>query len=280
MPTEIHFIDVGYGNMTLLNLSDGSNFLYDCNVTNENEKDVLQYLKKHLVGFRPHIDTFICSHRDADHMRGMKKIHEQFPIRSVWDSGVTGTTPDSPEYLDYMDIRRKVGYKEVKRGEELTYNNTIIRVLNSKNGELPENANSQSIVIKVTHASQNTINSCLLPGDTDAVTWKNIEKYYQNTSLSCNILLASHHGSISYFYDPSDKNYYYTKHIEAKSPHMTIISVGSNAHGHPDEKAIKFYGKYSIGSKQGNKILRTDLNGNISVTFNDSGKVNYSVERK
>jgi beta-lactamase superfamily II metal-dependent hydrolase len=271
MPTEIHFIDVGYGNMTLLKLSDGSSFLYDCNVTNENEKDVLGYLGKQLSGSCPHIDVFICSHRDADHMRGIKKVHENFPVRAVWDSGVTGTTPDSPEYLEYMNVRRTVGYREVKRGDKFEHGNTILKVLNSKNDELPGNANSQSIVIKIVHLSKNVICSCLLPGDTNAVTWKNIGRYYPNTSLSCDILLASHHGSTTYFDDPSDNEHYYTDHIKAKSPDMTIISVGSNAHGHPDKKAVEFYEKYSRGSDKGNKILTTDKNGNIRLVLKDGG---------
>ena len=72
MPTKVHFINVGQGNMTLLQLADGKNFLYDCNITNNNEDDVLRYLYKQMRS-GTNIDGFICSHRDADHMRGVKK---------------------------------------------------------------------------------------------------------------------------------------------------------------------------------------------------------------
>jgi beta-lactamase superfamily II metal-dependent hydrolase len=107
MPTEVHFMNVGQGNMTLLKLANGKVQLYDCNVTNDNEADVLRYLGKH-IGNGTKIDVFICSHRDADHMRGIKKIHAKFPVQHVWDSGAVGTTPDSflgLKKLRYCEVR-------------------------------------------------------------------------------------------------------------------------------------------------------------------------------
>lgn len=71
--------------------------------------------------------------------------------------------------------------------------------------------------------------------------------------------MAAHHGSISFFDDPDDEKHYYTTHIQAISPAMTIISVGKNNYGHPDETAVKFYRKYSTGSDNGNKVYRTVL---------------------
>ena len=44
--TEIHFIDVGCGNMQLILLPDGLIFMYDCNITNDNKDDVLSYVRK------------------------------------------------------------------------------------------------------------------------------------------------------------------------------------------------------------------------------------------
>jgi len=273
MPTKVHFIDVGQGNMTLLQLSNGKIFLYDCNVTNENGDAVLEYLAEE-IGWATNIDVFVSSHRDADHMRGVKRVHTYFPIQRVWDTGVTGTTPDCAEYREYMDLRRQVGFTEVKAKTRYDYGDTRLRIMNAKNDDLANNANGQSIVIKVVHrnsASDLDLSSVLLTGDTDAVTWKNIQKNYTESDLSCSILLASHHGSITYFDDLSDEKYYYTGHIRAKAPDMTIISVGDNPHGHPDDQALKFYMEHTKGSRQGNKVYRTDEKGHIWVTLKDNG---------
>lgn len=280
MPTKLHFINVGKGNMTLLQLANGSTFLYDCNVTSDNEDDVLSFVAKQ-IGKGTEIDAFICSHRDSDHMRGIKKVHTKFPIQRIWDAGVTGTTPNCTEYKEYMELRRKVEAKEVESLKRYDYGNTRLRIMNAKNDDLADNANAQSIVIKVVHRdSKNDKDhaSVLLTGDTDAATWKVIRKRYNDVDLSCSLLLASHHGSLSYFDDPSDEKYYYLDHLKAKSPAMTIVSVGKNGHGHPDKKALELYEKHSSGSHKGNKICRTDVHGHISVTLKDGGGWSLSKE--
>lgn len=273
MSTTLHFIDVDQGNMTLIKADDGTNILYDCNVTNDNENRVLNYLGK-VLGWDAKIDIFVNSHRDADHMRGVKKIHEYFPIKKVWDSGVTGNTPNSPEYIHYMDLRRRVGFITIKRRKKWSFGKTLLRVMNSENNDLPDDPNAQSIVIKVQHRDPhgNNLASSLLSGDTNAATWRySILGFYDESDLSSNILLASHHGSISFFDDPKDEKHYYTEHIEYISPAMTIVSVGNNPHGHPDPKAMELYEDYSKGSDKGNKTKRTDLHGNIKLLLKDGG---------
>lgn len=274
MPTTVDFIDCGQGNMTLMKLANGKVFLYDCSVTGDNEKTVLDYVESR-IGKGTKIDVFICSHRDADHMRGVKKVHARFPIQHIWDSGATGTSPDCTEYKEYMELRRKVGYTEVKRMTMYDYGNTRLRVMNAKNDKLADNANAQSIVIKVVHRDaikKVSYDSIMLTGDTDAKTWQDIRSEYTDADLSCSLLLASHHGSISYFDDPDAEDGRYTSHLEAKSPAMTFISVGKdNQHGHPDAEAVKLYNKHSTGSSKGNKVYRTDENGNIQVTLKDGG---------
>ncbi len=107
---DIHFINVGCGNMVLI-LTSTKKVVYDCNITDDNEGMVLRYLRRVLDSS---IDIFICSHRDADHMRGTKTLHAAFPISIIFDSGVTGTTPSSNEYEDYMDLRRRLDTRKLK----------------------------------------------------------------------------------------------------------------------------------------------------------------------
>lgn len=273
MSTFVHFIDVGQGNMTLLRLPNGETLLYDCNVTDENEDYVLGYLSKYLPRGSS-IETFINSHRDADHMRGIRRVHGRFPIKHVWCSGVTGTSPDCDEYLEYMGLRREVGYRDIERRKFWDKGDVRLRVMNSKNPDLPDNPNAQSIVVKVVHlhpAAGKNPSSVMLSGDSDAATWKNICSHYSDADLACSILLGSHHGSLTFFDDPSDEKYYYTDHIKAMSPAMTVISVGDNGHGHPDKKALDLYEKYSRGSNKGNKIKRTDVHGTLVLELKDDG---------
>jgi len=272
MPTTLHFIDVGDGNMVLLELADGTRMLYDCNVTRDNELRVLGYLAR-VVGWGARIDIFVNSHRDADHMRGVKRVHALFPIQKVWDSGVTGTTPDSAEYRDYMELRRSVGFVEVQSLTRWEFGRSRVRVMNSKNDALPEDPNAQSIVMKLEHlyAPAQVPGSALLTGDSDAPSWRYfILEHYAKHDLSTEILLASHHGSLSFFDDPHD-DHYYLKHLEAISPAVTIVSVGDNPHGHPESKALEFYEAKSRGSSRGTRLKRTDQDGTVKVVLNDDG---------
>jgi competence protein ComEC len=272
LDTVVHFIDVGQGNMVLVEASNGKYYICDCNVTNDNEDRVLNYLGS-VIGWESNVSAFICTHRDADHMRGIKKIHKYFPIQSIWDSGHPGTTTNSSEYTDYMDLRRRVGSEEKKKLTRQDLGMTRLRYLSAKDERLEKNANAQGLVIKVEHRNSAGVgSSTILTGDCDAETWKSgILKDYSSSDVSTSILMAGHHGSITFFDDPADNQYYYEEHMRAIKPAMTIVSVGDNSHGHPDKKALELYEKHSTGSKRGNKVFTTQDKGTTKLTLKDSG---------
>lgn len=273
MPTIVHFIDVGQGNMTLLQLGDETIMLYDCNVTQDNEQRVLAYMAQVLP--RRTIDIFVNSHRDADHMRGIRRVHRIIPISKIWDSSVTGGTTDSPEYREYMELRRELPCMTVERRKYWDFGRTRVRVMNAKNEDLPDDPNAQSIVMKIQHhqlQTGNLVSSVMLTGDSNAQTWRrSTATVYSDSDLRSSILLASHHGSITFFDDPADERNYYVEHMKKISPEMTVISVGANVHGHPHPKALELYEKYTSGSAQGNKIFRTDQQGTIKLLLKDEG---------
>ena len=281
MTTTVHFIDVGQGNMVLIKTTSGKAFVFDCNITEENEARVLDYVADQ-IGERKSLHAFICSHRDADHIRGVKKLHARFPVREVWDSDYPGTTTDSSEYRAYMELRRAVGSKTLQKKKRFDYGRTRLRILSAKDDRLPDNANAQGVVIKVeqwNEAMDKIEGSSILPGDSDAQTWRDgIMVDYWKREVSCNILMAAHHGSISFFDDSSD-DHYYKDHLDAIKPAMTVISVGPNSHGHPNETALKFYREYSTGSIKGNKISRTDMKGTMKLTLNSGGGCNLSTNQ-
>ena len=174
MDTEIHFVDVGQGNMVLIKTADGKRFVCDCNITAQNERKVLAYTKK-VLGSNSRIYAFICTHRDADHMRGIKKLDAQNHIERVWDSGYPGTTTTTSEYLEYMSLRRARTNKVIKRLKYEDYGQTRFRYLSDKDERLPSNANSQGVVLKIEQRVRDMsgfLSSAILTGDSDAETWR------------------------------------------------------------------------------------------------------------
>lgn len=268
---QIHFINVGCGNMSLWLFPDGTTWMCDCNITEENEGDVLRYVAKAVSG-RTKINAFICSHRDADHMRGIKKLHKSFPLGGIWDNGVEGTTTDSPEYREYMELRRQLKNGEISAGTSETVGETVVNWLHSKDGDYSD-ANDQSIVAKIDFKGS----SALLAGDTSYAPWKDKLVRRNGNSLNSAILLAAHHGSITFFDDPADTKNYYTGHVQCIAPAMTLISVGPNVHGLPDKKAVELYKKYSSGSTQGDKVFTTEEKGNMKLVLQGGGAWTLNV---
>ena len=174
-----------------------------------------------------------------------------------------------------MDLRRQVGSRTIKKEIRQDFGRTRFRYMSAQDNRLPSNANAQGIVIKVEHRSSDDkrcLASAMLPGDSDAQTWRNgIMVDYGSGAVSSSIFMAAHHGSISFFDDPNDEKSYYTSHIQAIKPAMTLVSVGKNPHGHPDKQAIVLYRKYSTGSAKGNKVYRTDTKGTMKLTLKDGG---------
>ncbi|MBA7571215.1 hypothetical protein ES708_12974 [subsurface metagenome] len=261
---EVHFINVGPGNMVLIIIPDSKIIINDCNIPDENEDRVLSYVKNQIG--KSGIDIFINSHRDADHMRGIQKLENEFGIKEIWDCGVAGTTTDSTEYSQYMSLKREKG-KEVEPLRTHSFGDCLLRVMNGKNADLKE-PNEQSLVIKLEYKGS----GIMLPGDTNYKSWKEfILPKYSDTKISSSILLASHHGSLSFFDDPEDTKNYYIDHIKKLKPFLTVYSVGDND-THPDEKAVKLYEKYSLGYDENKvKTLKTNYHGTIKFEFKEKG---------
>ncbi len=265
MNTRVHIVNVGQGNMVLIETASGEVLLCDCNVTVENESRVLAYVKGVMAGRC--VYAFINTHRDADHMRGINRVHRVLGVARVWDSGLSGGDIFSPEYTEYMRMRREVPHSVLGARTYYDFGVTRIRILNAACDDLPDDCNAQSLVLKVQHGrSQNSI---ILTGDSDVATWRKIRERYTDADLSSEILLGSHHGAFSFF-DGSRPDWYHSAHIKAINPAMTLLSVGRNPYGHPDPKALRYYELHSRGSVDGHRVWRTDSDGTMRLDLSDA----------
>lgn len=271
--TVVFVLNVGHGNMVLMRTSSGHSIMFDCNVTEDNKSRILGEVGKGLDGIG-HIDRFICSHRDADHIRGIRLVHQHFPIREIVDCGYQGTTTDSDDYKDYMSLRNQILSKCAKKRDLYSYGETNLHVLSAKDSRLANNANDQGIVLQIEHprsASGYTSTRMILPGDSSGETWKNaIMMDYSYMTLESQILLAAHHGSRTFF-EIGGQSGYYTEHIKCIKPEIVIVSVGPNPYGHPNEDAMRRYGMYCIGNNHRKPVEKTETRGSLAVCCLDQG---------
>lgn len=272
---KIHFIDVGQGNMVLIQIPNSKTILCDCNITQSNRDDIFHYLRRALgvteadlilnsILKQPLIDIFINTHRDSDHMRGLKLIDDVFGVKEIWDTGVPGTTTNSSEYREYMNLKRDKGFEKEPR-KYYDFGECRLRIMNGKNNNFSD-ANEQSFVVKLEYKGK----GIMLAGDTSYRSWKEfIEIHYSKEDLASHILLVSHHGSLSFFEDTSSDDYY-LRHLSKIDPDISIISVGNGSSlPHPD--AVRLYEKFSFGSDKGNKVFSTSEKGNMLLTIDEKG---------
>ena len=298
---RFHMLDVGEGLMILIFFPNDQVMLFDCNVTDDNEHTILDYLSAN-IPFRVNpatgnteqfIDIFVNSHRDE----GLKKINTQYPIQSIWDSGQTGATTQSHDYEYYMGLRRRLKEKDENNLKVLVPTDTPVATFNGveifcfagkedfqsgfNNGITVFKADTKiqhtnSIVLKISYGGR----ALLLTGDSDWKSWK--EKIIPNfeKTVRSDILVASHHGSRSFFTDEANDTIdmqknpdtTYMEAIEYIDPDVTLISCGKyETYHHPNKEAESLYKKYSSYSQ----VYSTNNFGHLLGFISSNG--NYTV---
>ena len=295
---RFHILDVGEGLMILIVFPNNQVMLFDCNVTDDNEDKILDYLSLNIPTRKNYdagndeqvIDVFVNSHRDEDHYRGLKKVNSKYPIQSIWDSGQKGATTQSSDYEYYMNLRRRLKEKDENNLKVLvpteipvaTFSDVQIFCFAGKddfklgfdNGTTVFKAatkiqHTNSIVLKISYGGT----SLLLTGDSDWKSWK--EKIIPNFRklVKSDVLVASHHGSRSFFTDESNDTIdiqmnpdtTYLEAIECIAPDVTLISCGKyNIYHHPNKEAEKLYKKQSKNNQVYNTYNYSHLLGFIS----------------
>ena len=250
--------------MAVVVFDDGYVIVYDCNITNDNVRAVFAFMTSFMR--KNTIDLFVNSHRDADHMRGLRRLHAAYPIGAIWDSEISANT-DTAEYRDYMRLRHEIGFHVVASGNYLQHKPNV-RILNGRRQGL-DDPNSQSIVMHINEGGS----SLMLAGDTNSRSWRDYILREYPDSLSSLVLYASHHGSYTFINDNPDADLDYSQHLVRMNPAIALISVGAtNPHGHPDSRAVAHYERHCYGTAEsGQKVFRTDQHGNMRVAFHGDG---------
>jgi beta-lactamase superfamily II metal-dependent hydrolase len=292
---HVHFIDCGQGNMTVLVTPDQRVVVNDCRLTEDNEARILRHLKAYLPWRvdadgqrRQWIDWFICSHRDQDHIHGIDVLHSAFPIHGILDPGTTSGSTEGTENQIYMqlrrDLRRAHGEGAVMEprpsmqplfdfgGARFYCLCSGVEDARSDDGHYGNN------VFVVEYAG----NRVTLSGDSDWRAWryKIVPAFAASKLLKATILLASHHGSRSFFVDADplvDEQIAwksaYVDHLGCLAPEMTIISSGAQeVCNHPNETALARYreatrhGQVYLTRQKGTLIGRFHRDGRWTVT--------------
>lgn len=267
---RIHFLDVGQGDSTLIELPDGKVMLIDGgDGSAEATKSLLRYLYALKIDY---LDYLVLSHADRDHCGGLTTLLKHKEV------GVAYLPPSDPlQEKSYAEFYAMILEKECKyvyssrdlaalgQTEATTaypytmsflypYSKTVTDVTTGVYES--EDDNELSSVLWLDYHGV----SALFTGDMTAQMEKNLLREYEGGFLndralelgSTEILKVSHHGSS----DSSTAEF-----LEYLGLQTAVISCGEgNAYGHPAHETL---GRLT---DVGAQVYRTDLDGHIMIT--------------
>ena len=282
---RIRYIDVGYGDCTIIELPDGKTMLIDGGTgTYGNVYKILNVLNK--SGIKT-IDYLFCTSVKSEHCGALKEIVQYKNVGTAYIPYVANLNITDEYAAFYRQLLKSGAHVEISEYSKGVYNDkygyffgvlspsattspdTEYDAMNSE--PTSQNINNASAVIWLEYAGR----GFMFLSDAGAETQQKITKKLRSEGneiridgkivsfSSCTVLKASNHCASGY-----------TEPIlyDLIKPEAAIISVGKNAQACPSNTEIA-----NIQLYVNENIYRTDVHGTITVTVNANG---YKISKE
>lgn len=234
---EVHYIDVGQGDATLIKC--GSHAMLIDGGNNNKGTTVQLYLKKQGV---ESLDYVIGTHPDADHIGGLDVIVYKYNCDTVIMPDYEKDTKTYQELVDVIhDKNMKITYPVV--GEQYALGEAKFTIIAPNSNSYGGNANDYSVAILLEYGK----NRFLFTGDAEEAS--EAEMLTNGIDISADVYKVAHHGSRS----ASTQEF-----LNAVQPKYAVISCGEgNSYGHPHAEVLNRL------RSMGAEVFRTDEQGSI-----------------
>ncbi len=267
---RIHFLDVGQGDATIVELPDGKIALIDGGTANEHsEKALMRYL------YALKIDTvhyLFLTHADEDHCGGLDTVLKYMQVERAYIPLASATV--NTEYGQfYAQLIKEEGCEisELKNDTQIVGDGYVLACLypsvydvetaKASGTTFDENTNDYSAVLWLEYEGVSTLLMGDLPADKESVLIEGSEAGIVRADLmGTDVLHVGHHGS---------KNATSAVFLSFIQAEVAVISCGENEYGHPSEETL------SRLQAAGVATYRTDTQGSIVVRVQTGGS--YSV---
>lgn len=245
---EVHFIDVGQGDATLI-MCDGHSMLIDAGDYSKGTA-IQNYLQKQQV---KRLDYLILTHPDSDHIGGAPVIITKFAIDKVFVSDYEKDNKTYQKLIQALDNKR-LKYTTPEVGTQYSLGTAKITILAPN--DTYDDPNNASIALML----QNGTNRFLFTGDAEETAEQDM--LAAGFDLSADVYKAGHHGSRT----STSQEFF-----EEVSPSCAVISCGEdNSYGHPHAETLNTF------RTNGVKVYRTDEDGTIIAT-SDGKEITFNV---
>lgn len=246
---EIHYLDVGQGDCTLI-LCDGHAMLIDAG-DNDRGTAVQSYLESQGVTT---LDYVIGTHPDADHIGGLDVVLYKFDCQMVM---MPDFEKDTRTYDDVVQTMKQKRYKNTLPEVGTVYElGSAVFTIVAPNGEYGDNANDYSVGILLQHGK----NRFLFTGDAEEAS--EADMLENGIDLEADVFKASHHGS---------RTANTEEFLQTVDPDYVVISCGQdNSYGHPHAEVMDRLRAMGIS------VFRTDEQGTI-VAYSDGTEITFNM---
>ena len=246
---EIHYLDVGQGDSTLI-LCDGHAMLIDAG-DNDQGTAVQSYLESQGVTT---LDYVIGTHPDADHIGGLDVVLYKFDCKTVI---MPDFEKDTRTYDDVVQTMKQKRYKNTLPEVGTVYElGSAVFTIVAPNGEYGDNANDYSVGILLQHGE----NRFLFTGDAEEAS--EADMLENGIDLKADVFKAAHHGS---------RTANTEEFLQRVEPDYAVISCGEdNSYGHPHGEVMNRL------RAMGTSVFRTDEQGTI-VAYSDGTQITFNM---
>ena len=233
---EIHHIDVGQADSTLIISPEGETILIDTGDWRQSGQGVLDYLDDHNID---RIDHLVATHAHADHIGGHDEIIDHYEVErdgigAAYDSGVAHTSQTYDRYLDAIE-EHDVDLFEIQKGDELPIEDDQLTglILNPPEGSSGSDLHYNSVTIIFEYGEF----SYLTTGDAETDAEQRMVEEWGD-ELNADVYQAGHHGSSTSSTDS------FMNEVE---PSIAVISSAYDSqYGHPHDEPLETFAELDI----------------------------------
>lgn len=256
---QVTFLSVGQGDSAVVEFPGAEVMVIDAGgLRGEGfdlgERVLAPFLWSRKIG---HVDYLVLSHPEWDHYGGFAFVAANFSPREFWSNGMSATTEPFGR-LQQLLTDKGIQRVALRRGDRREIGGVHIMVLGPSPHAEKVTANDQSLVLSLTLGQ----NRLLFPGD--------IEKRGEDElvaavdgSLASVVVKVPHHGSNT----SSSAGF-----LDAVAPRYAVVSAGFENRFHFPHQAV--LGRYR---QRGCRIARTDVEGAVSLSVNQAGKIDIAA---
>ncbi len=254
--TQVHFIDVGQGDATLIS-QGGSYALIDAGLADSTE-DLLAYLDS--LGIE-RIELLVMTHPHADHIGAMDEVIATYEIGTVIlpDFTLCEEYPTSTSFLRVIEALEasSAAIETAVVGASYALGEGTLEIISV--GVPTDNLNDISVCTLFTAGDFTLLNT----GDAEEAVEEALLASGQD--LGAIVFQAGHHGS-------STSNT--LAFLQAVQPELVVISCAlDNDYGHPHSSVLDTYD--AVGAE----YYRTDLNGNVVICYTAADGITVICEQ-